>query len=126
MCEKCRPGCTFPSCRCEYTKPETYVESHPVRAHRLYYERHVGPIPDGLEMDHLCRNRACVNPDHLEPVTRAENNRRKAVAQTHCKNGHPLSGDNLLATKRQRACRACQRERSRRHYARHKAKEAAA
>lgn len=45
-------------------------------AHRVYYERHVGPVPDGLELDHLCRNPGCVNPEHLEPVTHAENIRR--------------------------------------------------
>lgn len=46
------------------------------RAHRVMYERHRGPIPEGLELDHLCVNPPCVNPDHLEPVTRAENLRR--------------------------------------------------
>ena len=47
-----------------------------VLAHRVYYERHVGPVPEGLELDHLCRNPGCVNPEHLEPVTHAENIRR--------------------------------------------------
>lgn len=56
-------------------------ERRTVLAHRYAYELLVGPIPDGLEIDHLCRNKACVNPDHLEPVTKSENARRAALAR---------------------------------------------
>ena len=89
--------------------------------HRVVYEAVVGPIPEGLHIDHLCRNRACVNPVHLEPVTNRENMLRGATvsginaAKTHCSKGHPLSGDNLLLEKRKdrehpkRCCRTCRR-----------------
>ena len=81
-------------------------------AHRAYYQIHVGPIPDGFVLDHLCRNRACVNPDHLEPVARGENTRRGGnAAKTHCDHGHPLSGDNLYVDPRgRRQCKACRRQ----------------
>lgn len=80
--------------------------------HRLAYELVVGVIPDGLVLDHLCRNPPCVNPAHLEPVTNAENIRRGIQAtKTHCERGHPLSGDNLYVnpSTRKRTCRTCQR-----------------
>lgn len=86
-------------------------------AHRVYYEARFGPIPAGLQLDHLCRNRGCVNPDHLEPVTCRENLMRgHTVAaanakKTHCNAGHALAGDNLRVWKGKRYCIVCQRER---------------
>lgn len=84
------------------------------RAHRVAYELVVGPIPDGLTLDHLCRVPACVNPDHLEPVTAAVNGLRGDTYQginarrTHCIHGHPFSGDNLYVQPNgRRTCRTC-------------------
>lgn len=83
-----------------------------VLAHRVAYERLVGPIPAGLQIDHLCRNKVCVNPDHLEPVTAAVNMSRTPQAlATHCHKGHPLSGSNLGRTgKGSRRCMQCNRD----------------
>lgn len=86
------------------------------RVHRVSYETFVGPIPEGLTLDHLCRNRACINPGHLEAVSLRENILRgltlaaAQIQQTHCKKGHPLSGDNLRTYKGHRHCRVCAAE----------------
>jgi hypothetical protein len=83
-------------------------------AHRLTYQEFVGPIPDGLDLDHLCRVTACVNPQHLEPVTPIENIRRRSAAYKACKHGHEFTPENTYRHSGRRHCRTCQRERQRR------------
>jgi hypothetical protein len=87
-----------------------------VPVHRVSYEAFVGPIPEGLEIDHLCRNRACCNPEHLEAVTRRTNVLRSGnfiaarASADHCINGHPFAGENLRTDKDgERVCKACNR-----------------
>lgn len=90
-------------------------------AHRESYEMHVGPIPSGMQLDHLCRTPRCVRPDHLEPVTGRVNLLRGSgfaavnAAKTHCIHGHLLAGDNLRIDREgKRRCEECRRERNRR------------
>ncbi len=105
---------------------EGYGRFDQVLAHRLAYELVIGKIPDGLQLDHLCRNRACVNPAHLEPVSCRENVLRGVglsannAHKTHCPAGHPLSGANLLSHSLKqgyRKCRACHAARQRAYLA---------
>jgi hypothetical protein len=79
-------------------------------AHRVAYEIYVGSIPDGLTIDHLCRNKLCVRPDHLEPVSLSTNVRRVHGSETHCRRGHPRTPENACTRKDEiYSCRLCQR-----------------
>lgn len=103
------------------------IDGRQVPAHRVAYELAVGPIPAGMDLDHLCHtrdlscpggpdcpHRKCVNPSHLEPTTGRENRLRGRsimavnAAKTHCKRGHPFDEANTYYSKRGRICRACQ------------------
>lgn len=109
-------GCWKPT---QKPRPKGYVlftlDSHKVYAHRYMYEQIVGPIPEGMHLDHLCRNRWCINPEHLEPVTnrenwlRGENHMVAQMRQTHCKRGHEFTPENTLWNNAHRYCRACAR-----------------
>lgn len=97
------------------------TEQQFVPAHRYAYELLVGRVPGGLELDHLCRNRGCVNPAHLEPVTHRENMLRGEgvgsanARKTHCKRGHPFDETNTYVERDgHRVCRACVRDAQRR------------
>jgi hypothetical protein len=97
-----------------------WIKDKWLKAHRVGYEMFVGPIPRGLELDHLCRNRACVNPSHLEPVSRRTNNNRGRSQsalnsrKTHCARGHEFTQENTYyrptGGRPGRHCRRCRRE----------------
>lgn len=95
------------------TYGRTSVGGRAVYAHRVAYEDLVGPIPEGLTIDHLCRIRICVNPWHLEPVTRRENIRR-SPRRSLCKKGHPLDGMRKQGAYRIRECLTCKSDSHRR------------
>lgn len=89
-----------------------------IKAHRFAYEVNKGKIPPRLQLDHLCRNRGCVNPEHLEPVTNKVNVLRgigisaQNSTKTHCPQGHPYSGKNLYITpEEKRQCKVCRENR---------------
>lgn len=106
---------------CGYGAP--HIGQRMYLAHRLSYELFVGPIPADLTIDHKCCVRCCINPDHLEPVTRAENSRRAMArlrgADTACRNGHEFTPQNTYRDNRGwRVCRQCNRDAHARHRAR--------
>lgn len=90
-----------------------WINGKTKQAHRIAYELIKGKIPNGLQLDHLCRNRKCVNPDHLEPVTARENILRgegQAFVnsnKTHCKRGHKFTKNNTYQRNGKRHCRTC-------------------
>ena len=119
-----------------YRNQKGYGMFHPyqfrgnVFAHRWSYEKYVGDIPIGMVLDHLCENKSCANPEHLEPVTNAESLRRGRVGQknaerhrskTHCRNGHEYSEENTGYIKRKkrgvltRYCLICNNKRQEKH-----------
>lgn len=111
-----------------------WLQGRTQSAHRVAYEAFVGPIPAGLQIDHLCRVRACVNYRHLEAVTSQVNNLRgtglasENAGKTHCPRGHPLVGDNLRPSelaRGRRVCLTCNRERRRAARAARKANDEA-
>lgn len=107
----------------------TWWQGRRQMVHRVLFAALVGPIPDGLQLDHRCHNRPCANPSHTEPVTPRENTLRGIgpsalnAKKTRCCHGHVLAGDNLHVRrdKRGRQCRACQRKNAARWHARRRA-----
>ena len=95
------------------------VKGKTVFAHRVAYEELVGPIPKGLTLDHLCRNRPCVRPSHLEPVSlkvnilRGQGPAARNATKTHCIHGHEFTEANTYSYRGGRFCRQCIRRRSR-------------
>jgi hypothetical protein len=110
----------------QFWAPEFYGANGRGPSHRFAYANARGPIPAGMDIDHLCRVRLCQNPRHMEPVTRQVNVLRGGglaainATKVACDNGHPFDDENVLLTRGERVCRECARERTRRWRARMK------
>lgn len=100
------------------------LNSKTYKAHRIVYKLFKGALSKHLEIDHLCRNRACINPEHLEQVThkinvlRGESTNAKNARKTHCKRGHVLKGRNvyIVNKKGHRSCNTCKKAYSKNYY----------
>jgi hypothetical protein len=115
-----------PSCCWEWTgstSPKNYgyvvIGTQTFKSHRVAYRVLIGPIPGERDLDHLCRNPRCVNPDHLQPVTNAVNTRRghgccsRNRRKTHCKHGHEFTPENTYSPPHRpggRECKTCKRQ----------------
>lgn len=116
-------GChLWTDCTSSHGYGQFWIGTRTVGPHRWAWERVHGPVPEGLQIDHLCRVRHCVNPAHLEVVTSRENTRRgdagMVVAEmmrskTHCPQGHPYDEANTHHYRGKRVCRTCKREKMR-------------
>lgn len=104
-------------------KNNGYGQYRGATVQRYAYELFIGPIPAGLHIDHLCGTRDCVNPDHLEAVTKRENNLRSSspaalnARKTHCKRGHEFNDANTAHYQGRRTCRTCVNDAARRRRA---------
>jgi hypothetical protein len=104
-----------------YMMWKTLVSGKRKLAHRVVYEKLIGEIPRGFVLDHLCRNRKCVNPSHLEPVSPRENILRgvgsaaKNHAKTTCKRGHSFTKENTYLRNGSRSCKECKRNWDKQH-----------
>lgn len=127
-----RPDCWIWQGATDHGYGRVWIDGKAKRVHRLVWEALYGPIPEGLQLDHICRVRMCCNPAHLDLVTALENSQRAKPFRTvvkrvplpdrsHCSQGHPLDGGNLIKQGGEWRCRECRRAASRKSVHRRRA-----